>query len=149
MKTPKSLILGFTLVLTMLGLSSPAWAGTEQLALKAEKPHPNASGALTLSEDNITVEAKGLRPHALYTVWFVNMKPQKQEVGAGQAPYAFRTDAEGNGTYRAPLTESPFGKWQTVMIVLHPDGDPSNMKNMVGALSVGIPQTGGSRGGRY
>jgi len=149
MKTPKHLILGLTLVLAVLGLSSPAWAGTEQLALKAERPHPNASGTLTLSEDRITLEAKGLRPDAVYTVWFVNMKPQKQEAGAGQAPYVFRTDAEGNGTYASTLTESPFGKWQTVMVVLHPDGNPMNMKKMVGALAVAIPQSGGSSGDRY
>jgi hypothetical protein len=27
------------------------------------------------------------------------------------------------------------GKWQVVMVVLHPSGDPMDMKNMVGALS--------------
>jgi hypothetical protein len=27
-----------------------------------------------------------------------------------------------------------FGKWQMIMVVLHPDGNPKNMKKMVGAL---------------
>ncbi len=32
------------------------------------------------------------------------------------------------------LSESPFGQWQMLMIMLHPSGDPADMKNMVGAL---------------
>jgi hypothetical protein len=31
--------------------------------------------------------------------------------------------------------ESPFEKWQMLMIVLHPNGDPTDMKDMVGGLS--------------
>lgn len=143
MNMRKSSILVFALVLAVLGLSSHVWARTERLSLQAEKTHPGATGTLTLSGTDIRLEAKGLRPDAVYTVWFVNMKPQKQEVGAGQAPYSFRTDAQGNGSYSSTLTESPFGRWQTVMVVLHPDGDPSNMKNMVGALSVKIPERTG------
>jgi|TARA_B100001964_G_C13931389_1_gene464743 hypothetical protein len=30
----------------------------------------------------------------------------------------FKTDSSGVGTYSAPLKESPFGKWQMIMIVL-------------------------------
>jgi hypothetical protein len=29
-----------------------------------------------------------------------------------------------------------------IMVVLHPDGDPANMKKMVGALSTMIPKSG-------
>jgi hypothetical protein len=47
----------------------------------------------------------------------------------------FKTDRWGNGNYSALLSESPFGKWAMVMIMLHPTGDPKDMKNMVGALS--------------
>jgi hypothetical protein len=68
------------------------------------------------------------------------MKPKKQEAGAGSAPYMFRTDGEGKGSYDAALSESPFGKWRTIMIVRHPTGDPADMKNMVPALSTEIPK---------
>ncbi len=47
----------------------------------------------------------------------------------------FKTDSSGNGAYAGPLKESPSGKWQILMIVLHPNRDPKDMKNMVGALS--------------
>ena len=46
----------------------------------------------------------------------------------------FKTDPKGQGTYSAPLKESP-GSWQMLMVVEHPDGDPMNMKNMIGALT--------------
>ena len=69
------------------------------------------------------------------------MKPKKHEAGAGKPPYMFTTDSQGVGTYSSSLTESPFGKWQVLMIVLHPDGDPTDMKNMVGALSANITKT--------
>jgi hypothetical protein len=63
---------------------------------------------------------------------------RKHETGAGKAPYMFKTDAKGTGAYSAPLGESPFGKWEMLMVVLHPNGDPKDMKNMVGALSTGL-----------
>ena len=47
----------------------------------------------------------------------------------------FKTDSMGSGTYSGTLSETPLGKWQMLMIVLHPNGDPTDMKNMVEALS--------------
>lgn len=124
----------------MLSLSALSWAGATNLPLMADKSHSGASGAAYLSEGSIKIDAKGLRPHGVYTAWFVNMKPKKQEAGAGTAPYMFKTDADGNGTYESSLSESPFGKWSVLMIVLHPTGDPKDMKNMMGALSAMIPK---------
>ena len=57
-------------------------------------------------------------------------------------PYMFKTDSYGNGRYETHLSELPFGKWAVLMIVLHPNGDPTDMKNMVGALSTKIPENG-------
>ena len=84
----------------------------------------------------------GLHPNAVYTVWFVNMKPKKTDAGAGQGPFMFKRDAQGNGSYSYGLNEAPFGKWQMIMIVLRPDGNPMNMKGMVGALSTKVPEKG-------
>jgi hypothetical protein len=61
-------------------------------------------------------------------------EPKKNETGAGTAPYMFKTDDYGNGNYSAFLSSLRFGKWQMIMVVLHPDGNPKNMKKMVGAL---------------
>ena len=128
------------LVLATVSLGGIAWAG--ELPMMAAKDHPNASGTLDLSRDKISIQAEGLKPDSVYTVWFVNMKPKKSEAGAGTAPYMFKTDSQGKGSYEAPLSESPFGKWQMVMVVLHPDDNPKNMRNMVEALSAKVPEAG-------
>jgi hypothetical protein len=143
MNRRKSLIvLGLGVMLVAFG--TIAWAacgGSTELSLMATKKHPGASGTAYVSENSLSIKAKGLQPEAIYTVWFVNMKPKKHEAGAGAAPYMFKTDSDGVGTYASSLAEAPFGTWEMIMVVLHPDGDPTNMKSMVGALSAEIPKT--------
>jgi hypothetical protein len=119
----------------IVGVSFSSMAGTgRELTLNATKEHPAARGTALIKDNFVSIQARGLKSNSIYTVWFVNMKPRKHETGAGSAPYMFKTDANGFGQYSAQLGESPFGKWQMVMIVLHPNGDPADMKNMVGAL---------------
>jgi hypothetical protein len=127
-------------MLVFLVIAGAAGAGDVSFPLKAEKDSPAASGTASLGDGKIRVQAEGLRPNGVYTVWFVNMKPKKHEAGAGTAPYTFRTDGQGKGSYDATLSESPFGKWAMIMVVRHPTGDPADMKNMVPALSAGIPK---------
>lgn len=91
-----------------------------------------------IAADHIDLQARGLKPAAVYTVWFVKMKPKKIETGAGAAPYMFRTDQRGNGSYGAPMHASPFGKWSMIMVMQHPNGDPKDMQNMVGALKASL-----------
>ena len=100
--------------------------------------HPDASGTAVIADDHINLQARGLKPKAIYTVWFVNMEPKKSETGAGSPPYMFETDPWGNGCYSAPLNETPLGKWSMIMVVQHPNGDPKDMKNMVGALKASL-----------
>jgi hypothetical protein len=123
------------IALMIVASSISSMAGTgQELTLNATKKHPAAKGTVLINDNNMSIQARGLRANSIYTVWFVNMKPKKHETGAGSAPYMFKTDANGFGQYSASLSESPFGKWQMIMIVLHPNGDPADMKNMVGAL---------------
>jgi len=128
-------ILVGVLAFFIFGTLSLASQAGEKISLMATKKHPNASGTAVINESNIKINAQGLKPDSVYTAWFVNTKPKKHETGAGQAPYMFKTDSNGNGSYTAPLKESPYGKWQMLMVVLHPNGNPKDMKNMVGALS--------------
>lgn len=129
----------FALILAFLLFAGSSWAAEVSFPLKAEKDSPAASGTAVLADGNIRIQAEGLRPNGVYTVWFVNMKPKKDQAGAGTAPYVFRTDGQGKGSYASPLSESPFGKWSTIMVVRHPTGDPADMKHMAPALSAGIP----------
>ncbi|HIJ57085.1 MAG TPA: hypothetical protein HPQ03_13315 [Deltaproteobacteria bacterium] len=121
-------------VLLFTGSFSFSDVGGVKADLTATKAHPNANGTAHFKDGKIDIQTKGLKPDSVYTVWFVNMKPKKHETGAGQPPYMFKTDSNGNGTYASALNESPVGKWEMIMIVLHPDGNPADMKNMIGAL---------------
>ena len=121
-------------VLLLSGSLSFAGTGSVKTDLMATKAHPNASGTAHIGDGKIDIQAKGLKPDSVYTVWFVNMKPKKHETGAGSAPFMFKTNSYGNGSYASALDESPAGKWEMIMIVLHPNGNPADMKNMVGAL---------------
>ena len=127
----------FAVVLTAIFISASGLAasGKGVISLNPTKAHANASGTAFIDSKHVSIQARGLRSNSIYTVWFVNTKPNKHETGAGTPPYMFKTDRWGNGNYSAPLGESPFGKWAMVMIMLHPTGDPKDMKNMVGALS--------------
>jgi len=113
----------FVLVLAIASLGSIARAA--DFSMMAAKDHPKATGTLDLSKDKVSIRAEGLKPDSIYTVWFVNMKPKKSQAGAGTMPYMFKTDSQGKGSYESSLSESPFGTWQMVMVVLHPDGDPT------------------------
>ena len=126
--------------LLLVAFSTFVWAGGVNLTLMADKSHSGAFGTASINDNSLKIEANGLRTNGVYTGWFVNMKPKKQETGAGIPPYMFKADANGNGTYESNLSEPPFGKWSVLMIVLHPTGDPKDMKNMVGALSAMIPK---------
>lgn len=134
-KTLMAVVIGFLL----LTFRTFVWAGNVNITLMPDKSHTGARGTVSISDNSLKIEAKDLRSNGVYTAWFVNMKPKKQETGAGTMPYMFKTDSNGNGTYESSLSESPFGKWSMLMIVLHPTGDPKDMKNMVPALSATIP----------
>ena len=127
----------FAAVLAVIFISTYSWAGGKNdiIRLSPTKAHPNASGTAVIDSEHLSIQARGLNSNSVYTVWFVNTKPKKHETGAGTPPYMFKTDDWGNGSYSAPVSKSPFGEWAMVMVVLHPTGDPKDMKNMVGALS--------------
>jgi len=115
-----------------------ASGGRRTIGLEPTGSHIEANGTAVIDQNHVSVQTRGLKSNAVYTVWFVNTKPKKHVTGAGTAPFMFRTDNWGNGNYSAPLDESPFGKWAMVMIVLHPNGNPKDMKNMVGALKAAL-----------
>lgn len=131
-------MLVFAALVAILSLSTVSWAGGQDLTFMPAKDNPKAAGKINLSSDKLKIQAEGLKPNSVYTVWFVNMKPKKDQAGAGSPPFMFKTDSQGKGTYDAGLAESPVGKWSTIMAVLHPTGDPMDMKNMVPAFSAMI-----------
>jgi hypothetical protein len=117
MKTTRRFQTALTILISIC-VFSLRWtmSSGRKLILDPTAKHPDANGTAVLADDHINLQARGLKPEAVYTVWFVNMKPKKTEIGAGPAPFMFRTGPWGNGSYSAPLNEEPFGKWSMVMI---------------------------------
>lgn len=141
MKTRLFPIIALPLVLALIAFAAapaPAAAGGRTLNLQPTSAHTDAYGTARITGDQIQILAGGLKPDAVYTVWFVNTQPEKHETGAGRPPYMFRTDERGAAAYASALNASPVGEWEMVMIVQHPNGDPRDMQNMVGALKARI-----------
>ena len=128
--------LAATLVLALvIGLATAAGATEmKRFTLMGQEDTPEASGTATLAGSKLTITAKGLKPDAVYSVWFVNMQPSMSKAGVGKAPYSFKADSKGNATYTAALSETPGGKWQAIFIVRHPAGDPKDMAHTEDAL---------------
>jgi hypothetical protein len=118
----------------VMGTTLAAFAAEEKVTLMGAKDEPKATGTATIGRDTITLLAKGLKSNSVYSVWWVNMQPTMEKAGVGQPPYSFKTDAKGNGTYKASLKGQDRSKWQTLMIVRHPSGDPTDMTRMEDAL---------------
>ncbi len=128
-------VVGSLILVLVVGMATGAVAAdSKSFALMGQKDTPQANGTAVIEGNKLTVNAKGLKPNAVYTVWLVNMQPTMTKAGAGTAPYDFKSDAQGSAKYTATLSEAPLGKWQAIFIVRHPSGDPKAMDKMEDAL---------------
>ncbi len=137
----KRIVMGGLAVIVTLAFALSVQAEPKKIPLM---PDPKwvtaakASGEVTISQQGdraeLTLTSKGLKAGGVYSVWFVNMQPQMQKAGVGQAPYAFTADKNGLGAYKTTVSATDLQKWQVLFIVRHPDGNPKNMENMEDAL---------------
>ncbi|MBI2370536.1 MAG: hypothetical protein HYV08_09960 [Deltaproteobacteria bacterium] len=137
----RQMVVGGLAVVATLALAVGVQAQTKRIPLMADPKWSTAgkaSGELVITRNGgqaeLTLTAKGLRAEGVYSVWFVNMQPQMQKAGVGQAPYAFTAKRNGQGTYKTAVSAADLEKWQVVFIVRHPDGNPQNMQQMEDAL---------------
>jgi hypothetical protein len=119
---------------TVWGAGQAVSAEKVTIALNRSQGVQSGSGEAVIADRTLTIQVKDLKPASVYTVWFVNMGPKEEMAGVGNAPYSFKTDQQGTATFKATLAESPFGKWQMLVIVRHPTGDPMDMMNKEDAL---------------
>ena len=119
---------------TVWGAGQAVSAEKVKIALNRSKGVQSGSGEAVIVDRALTIQVKDLKPTSVYTVWFVNMTPKEEMAGVGNAPYSFKTDQQGTATFKATLAEPPFGKWQMLVIVRHPTGDPKDMMNKEDAL---------------
>ena len=137
-----------TLVVAFSLMTFAHAAGEQMIVLEAGPAREGAQGKVVIRENGqdqkeITINAAGLKPNAVYTVWLVSMKPsmipfmkpKMEKAGLGEGDYSFKSDDTGNGRYAATISTTELGNWQMLKIAHHPDGDPMNMKNMGIALN--------------
>jgi len=87
-----------------LALAGSAMAAAKQsFPLMGQDDSPQAKGTAVIQDNRLTVTAHGLKPKAVYTVWFVNMQPTMAKEGAGTAPFTFKTDQQGRAKYVTTL----------------------------------------------
>ncbi len=127
-------VVGILILALTVAATAAVAGGAKNFKLMGQTDSPQASGTATVDGNKLVITAKGLKPNAVYTVWFVNMEPTMTKAGAGNPPYDFRTNGKGQATYRVSLSESPVGKWQAIFIVRHPSGNPKAMDQMEDAL---------------
>jgi len=121
--------------------------------LTPQKAAPKASGTVTLvanpgmSKFALTIEARGLDPKQVYTAWLtktvkVKGKTQMQEQGVGTAPYTLKVDKKGTASTVYNLTYDPRTKWDSLIVIEHPDKNPKSMKGTVIVLTADVTQLG-------
>jgi len=117
-----------------LGASSAFGAAEEKLAFNRPQGVEQGSGEAVIANGTLAIRVKDLKPHSVYTVWYVNMEPKHEVSGVGPSPYMFKTDRKGTATFKAKLDQHPVGKWQMLAIIRHPTGDPQDMQHKEDAL---------------
>ena len=123
-------------------------AAERTIVLEMGPAGEGAQGEVVIADNaqdqkEITINASGLQPKSVYTVWLVSvkssmipfMKPKMEKTGLGEGDYSFKTDDTGDGQYAGAISTTDLEKWQMLKIAHHPDGDPTNMKNMEIALN--------------
>ncbi len=130
-----ALIMIIGLSFTALSGEDPAFAVAQvKLAFQRSQAIEQGRGEAVIMDSTLTIRVWDLKPHSVYTVWYVNTDPEHIISGVGQRPYMFKTDRKGAATFKAKLDEQPFGTWQMLVIIRHPNGDPQDMQHVEDAL---------------
>ena len=132
--------LAFTAVLASGRASEAAQA---KITLQRSQGVEQGSGEAVITDGALTIRAKDLKPDSVYTVWYVNMETKHEMAGVGPSPYMFKTDKKGVATFKAKLDAQPFGKWQMLVIIRHPNGDPQDMSHKENALWAPLSKSAG------
>ncbi|HEX8950029.1 MAG TPA: hypothetical protein VF790_13760 [Dissulfurispiraceae bacterium] len=141
----------FVVLLLTLALLLPTIAiaaGDQKFSMRATPYAPQARGDLIMRDTEgtvrgvpqkeITVQAAGLHPNSLYTVWLANDKPQPQFSKLGEGDNSFRSDAKGFGTFTALVPVSDLSNWKSVEVAFQPTGDLNDVRTRQFALRSNI-----------
>lgn len=132
------------LAFTALLGAGRASAAQTKITLHRAQGVEQGTGEAVITDSALTIRVKDLKPSSVYTVWYVNMEPKHGIAGVGPSPYTFKTDKRGVATFKAKLDEQPFGTWQMLVIIRHPNGDPQDMAHKEDALWAPLTKSAGN-----
>lgn len=113
---------------------------TNQWKLVPDDETSKAKGKVELGcysddKDYFKLDAQGLDPHSVYTVWFSSgLKEGADRAGVGKEPFSFKTGGGGSVLYQAPLKTCPLIKYRWIIVLKHPDGNPAKTAGAVRVL---------------
>ncbi|MBI1912613.1 MAG: hypothetical protein HYS21_11510 [Deltaproteobacteria bacterium] len=85
-------------------------------------------------QKEITINASGLEPNSVYTLWLVTETSDIGQVAMGAGDLTFKSDAQGNLNSTATVPVVEISDWDTLRVVHHPTGDPKDLENSEVAL---------------
>lgn len=120
------------------------------IKLMPQRTAPKASGMAMLASDQskakcvFSVEAKGLDPKKVYTVWLTGLKGPGGKVDAAKMQGfggTLKVDAGGHAKLATPVGAcTNVLKWQKVEIIEHTSGNPKDMKKIAPVLIGDVTQ---------
>jgi len=110
-----------------LAADPPKPGDSKEVALVLEKGvKGEAKGKLIINTANgtdLAIQATGLDPKGVYTIFFVNEKSQMFE-GIGPAPHVLKVDEKGEADFKGTMKKDIYKRFVTVGIYLNPGGTP-------------------------
>ncbi len=94
------------------------------------------------TQHRIQASAQKLTPRATYSVWLVKLNDEGKlvrQLRCDNPDRQLRADKNGKLSLAANLPSCPQGKYNMVVVRLHPEGDPKDRTNMVTVMKGAIP----------
>ena len=110
-----------------LAADQPQSGDLKEVALvQAKGVTGEAKGKLVINTANgvdVAIQATGLDPKGLYTVFFVNEKSKMFE-GIGPAPHVLKVNEKGEADFKGTMKKDIYKRFVVVGIYLNPGGKP-------------------------
>ena len=117
----------FVSILILAWVGAALAADTKEVALVLEKGvKGEAKGKLIINTANgtdLAIQATGLDPKGVYTMFFVNEKSKMFE-GIGPAPHVLMVNEKGEAEFKGTMTKDIYKRFVAVGIYLNPGGKP-------------------------
>lgn len=124
----------FFALLLALSLEGLSYGAVDRVTLEGKELWEGAKAEVVIedlsegsAQKELRLEADGLRPGAVYSVWLVNESLSFGKIGLSLKE--FTSDKTGHGSLDAVLPVANLSDWDSIQIAYHPDGNPENLQS--------------------